>query len=636
MNVSTQAAAALGADRARYALMPLDAADVARWDELIAPYDSRGLFHRRVWLDYLAASRRIEVRFWAIREGTRTVGYFCGGILRRGPFRVLGSPLKSWGTNFMGPLLEPGVDQTALMRALGDLARREGLAMIELEHPDLSVPALAAAGYEPVTDYTYLVTLTPDTDAMWRSLHSTCRNRIRHAERAGLTVEDTDDPAVVEQYFDQYVALMRRKGVASPFPRAYARKLFTVLRKADSIFALRVRDRDGNVLAVGLFPHDDCAMYFWGGSSVPDGHPLCPNDFLHWQAMTLGARRGLKIYNMSGYGRFKRKFGGELMTVRRWHRSYWPLARWARKGYQHWFQTSVRVRGQLRRAAYRLRGGDPVATRAPWPLHTERAAFRLSDIWKAPLHDYPVRDEILFQYLPVTREMDALEIGPGSGITAFRMARYLRSLTLLDIAAGNLNNLKKALSGAPNIGFVCADICKPDVQAELGRQFDAIYAIEVFELLPDAEAALKNMSGLLRPGGRLLLQFPNYPPERSPGLTHFRTREEFDRLMRDAKFTTWEIYNVRLRPHARALYGYLHERPLRLYRRLRSNTSERPLIYDESWAHQHAHRLQRYRAVLNTAWIAMALAMRTRGDVFEHTLLGQDIFNQNLLVLARR
>jgi hypothetical protein len=149
MNVSTQAAAALGADRARYALVPLDAADVARWDELIAPYDSRGLFHRPVWLDYLAASRRIEVRFWAIREGTRTVGYFCGGILRRGPFRVLGSPLKSWGTNFMGPLLEPGVDQAALVRALGDLARREGLAMIELEHPDLSVPALAAAGYSP-------------------------------------------------------------------------------------------------------------------------------------------------------------------------------------------------------------------------------------------------------------------------------------------------------------------------------------------------------------------------------------------------------------------------------------------------------------------------------------------------------
>src|SRR5262249_54134823 len=159
-----------------------------------------------------------------------------------------------------------------------------------------------------------------------------------------------------------------------------------------------------------------------------------------------------------------------------------------------------------------------------------------------------------------------------------------------------LRNLQKALGHTSNIDFVCADICKPDVQGELGRQFDAIYAIEVFELLPDAEAALKNMSALLRPGGRLLLQFPNYPPERSPGLTHSPTGEECDRLMRESGFSNWEIYNVRLRPHARALYGYLHERPLRLYRRLRRNTSERPLIYDESWAHQHANRLQRYRA----------------------------------------
>jgi len=30
------------------------------------------------------------------------------------------------------------------------------------------------------------------------------------------------------------------------------------------------------------------------------------------------------------------------------------------------------------------------------------------------------------------------------------------------------------------------------------------------------------------------------------------------------------------------------------------------------------------------------LAMRSRGDVFGHALLGEDIFNQNLLVLARR
>ena len=49
--------------------------------------------------------------------------------------------------------------------------------------------------------------------------------------------------------------------------------------------------------------------------------------------MCLGLQRGLRCYDMSGYGRFKSKFGGELVTLRRWHKAYWRSARWARKGY---------------------------------------------------------------------------------------------------------------------------------------------------------------------------------------------------------------------------------------------------------------------------------------------------------------
>ena len=39
--------------------------------------------------------------------------------------------------------------------------------------------------------------------------------------------------------------------------------------------------------------------------------------------MCLGLQRGLRCYDMSGYGRFKSKFGGELVTLRRWHKAYW-------------------------------------------------------------------------------------------------------------------------------------------------------------------------------------------------------------------------------------------------------------------------------------------------------------------------
>ena len=215
-----------------YRLDTLTDAEVQGWDELIAECDNRTLFHRRAWLEYLAESRGVQIRHWAIRSGDSTMGYFCGGILRLGPFRVLGSPLKSWGTNVMGPLIEGDVDHHELLGALDSLAIAERFAMIELEHPALSKDSLEAAGFEPVRDWTYSVPLAPeDPQATWRALESTCRNRIRKAEKAGLRVEDTDDPAVADEFYDFYLDLMRRKGTVPPFSRRTARLLVSHLKK---------------------------------------------------------------------------------------------------------------------------------------------------------------------------------------------------------------------------------------------------------------------------------------------------------------------------------------------------------------------------------------------------------------------
>jgi SAM-dependent methyltransferase len=617
-------------------LEPLAPAEVARWDELIAAYHGRELFHRRLWLEYLAASRGVQIRHWAIRVGDHTAGYLCGGLLRIGPFRILGSPLKSWGTNVMGPLVDDTVDQAALLRAIDTLAQTERVAMTELEHPWLSGATLQAAGFERVRDWTYLVTLTPgDSERMWRALESTCRNRIRKAERAGLTVEDTSDPAVADEFYDFYAEMMRRKRVAPPFPRRTARLLFTHLKKADCLFALRVKDAQGRLLAVGLFPHDERIMYFWSGGSLEDGHPLCPNDYLHWTAMQLASSRGLQIYNMSGHGRFKRKFGGTLTEVARWHKCHWRAARWARKGYKLWFRSRSVLAGRLTPS----RPGSasaPHTTGPAGPVTRRRPPFRMSHIFAAPLHDFPIRDEILFEHLPFSRDMDVLEIGPGSGFTAFRVAPGVRSLTLVDIAAANIAQLRVTLRGIPNLAFVCADVCKPDLRGALDRTFDAIYALEVFELLPDPEACLQNLAALLRPGGRLLLQFPNYPPPLSPGMTHFSTRAELDRLLADAGFSSWTVSALKLRPYAGLLYTYLHERPIRAYRRRRRAVQDRPLIYDQSWAFQHGARLEPFKYALHFAWAVLAVTMRLGGSLFSQTSLGEDILNRNLLVSARR
>jgi hypothetical protein len=330
------------------ALRELGQDDAQHWDELLAPFPTRELFHRKAWLDYLAASRHVQILQWEVTEANRTVGYFCGGILRKGPFRILGSPLKGWTTNFMGPVINDDVDHTSVLRALDLLAAEEHLAMVEMEYRTASNEAMRRGGYEPVTSWTYQIQLDPgNPEQMLRRMDKSRRYGIRKAIKAGLTVEDASDPAVADEYYEQFTDVLRRKRQAPPYPLAYAQLLHKHLKKAGHLYALRVRDARGRLLATGLFPHDESTVYYWGGASVPEARQHYANDFLHWQAMCLAADQGLQLYDLSGWGRFKKEFGGRFVTLNRWHKCYSHSAQLARKTYELYFKKRNRMRGWL-------------------------------------------------------------------------------------------------------------------------------------------------------------------------------------------------------------------------------------------------------------------------------------------------
>ena len=287
-----------------------------------------------------------------------------------------------------------------------------------------------------------------------------------------------------------------------------------------------------------------------------------------------------------------------------------------------------------------------VASRTETPSRSGRAVSRVtirkplsrfSDIWKAALHDFPIRDEILYQYLPLSSDMDVLEIGPGSGFTALRLARQVRCLTLVDIAAENITQLRESLGRVPNVKLLHADVCSPSLPETVGEQFDVIFGLEVFEYLAEPGVCLKNLAALLRKGGTLVLEFPNYPPPKSPGITHFKRREELNKLLHTAGFESWNVFALKLRPHARMVFRYLHEHPLRVFRFLLGrNAQGRAMTYDQTWAFRHQKSLERQRYILHAAWALLSAAMRLGGDCFRRTILGIEILNHDLLVVARR
>ncbi len=264
-----------------------------------------------------------------------------------------------------------------------------------------------------------------------------------------------------------------------------------------------------------------------------------------------------------------------------------------------------------------------------------RPSLRWSDVRHAPLHDFPIRDEILRQYLPLTHESDVLEIGPGCGATAFWMVRQVRRLALVDVAAGSLAELRERFQSLPNVRCVHWDLSRPGLSETLGEEFDAAFGLDMFEYVVDPAACLRNLAAVLRPGGVLLLSFPNLPPPQGDGVTYFSQVEDLERLLGRAGFRRWEVFAVRLRTAPAVTYRVLHEWPLAVFRKWRrKGQSAQPQVYDSTWAFQQRKRMARYRVPLNLFWAALGTAMRLTGDIFIPEPLRGQALGRQLVVRA--
>lgn len=307
----------------------------ADWDAAIQSYATKTLFHESAWLDHvLDIHPEGRIDYYEITDGGRRVGLHCGLRITRMLIPIHGSPLGGTGTNFMGPLVDDDVDQRALVRGLERLFGPRHFLHLELSNPALRREVLTDAGFQVEEGVTHLCPLPADLDAAFATLRSEARNRVRKAEKEGVVVERADDPAVVEHFYEQFGEVYGKQGMVRPFGVERPRSLFARLNPAGRLLPLWAR-RDGEVLAAGLFPHDDRCIYFWGAASWLRVQKLCPNEALHWGVIKFAVEQGIPLYNMcGGASQFKNKFGGEDVPYLTFHKSGLPGLQRARRWYR--------------------------------------------------------------------------------------------------------------------------------------------------------------------------------------------------------------------------------------------------------------------------------------------------------------
>lgn len=180
---------------------------------------------------------------------------------------------------------------------------------------------------------TLLVDLTPPLEALWASFRSNTRNRVRLAEKRGVTVRvaGPDEVPIFARLFEETNQRHARR--LGRVDQVFLAAKHFGERDAMRLFLAR---GDGEDLAgIVVFPFGKTATYLWGASSAhEDARKLNPNQLLHWVAMQWARERGCEVYDLYGIPdfdeatleaqyatrsdgwwnlyRFKRGFGGRV------------------------------------------------------------------------------------------------------------------------------------------------------------------------------------------------------------------------------------------------------------------------------------------------------------------------------------
>lgn len=324
-------------------LEPIHEIDADVWDQEIAGYASKLLFHQSAWLKFLEETQQGQVVRFRILNGSTVAGYFAGLLIMKGFFKILGSPLIGWKTDHMGPIVNQGFDLASFLPALDDACRAMGVHLVQLAHPWLNPDLMNRHGYDMDGWMVFVVPLTRDEESMWRAVTGKCRNRVRKGLQNCLRVEAWDGPGFVEEYYSQFIEVFSRQGTHPYYSMEMVQSLVRNLWP-DNLLCLRVKLEE-KTIATGIFVHDDHHVYSFGSASRTEYLKYYPNELLFWTVMKhFGAEGKLDFCIGGNYrvpasgGKFKEKFNGRQQAVFRHTKCYSLLARVGRRFHTYRYQ----------------------------------------------------------------------------------------------------------------------------------------------------------------------------------------------------------------------------------------------------------------------------------------------------------
>lgn len=316
--------------------------------------NNRSPFHHPAWFDCVSRGIKFEIFVIGIFKGQDLVAALPGFLTRRGPMRLVGSPLPGAMTSYLGPVGMLDFQNKEKLEELiseFDLFVRKQLSAsffrITMRDASQHYPMDLTSNWEQERPRSYRLDLTPGEDELWMGVKSDCRRNIKRAKREQIEIVPLLDAGMFYYFLEQ---TLMRHGTTSWHKERFFQLLLSELVPRELLWAWGAKFK-GETIAAGLFFHDEHEMHFLSGASLPKYGNLPTSYLLHWHAIVTATQAGLKIYNseasrIPSIDRFKESFRPNL---ERRHTLIWApnYARIAKKVYVYSSSTLRSLRSKL-------------------------------------------------------------------------------------------------------------------------------------------------------------------------------------------------------------------------------------------------------------------------------------------------
>lgn len=298
--------------------------DRDQWEHFVLSRPEANFLQSWNWGEFHQALGKTVFRLGILRGDELVAGALCvKEKAKRGTYlTIAGGPLADWQNT---------TELEFVIKQVSELAKREHCIFVRIRPQEIETPALQKQvhqlGFHPspmhlTADLTLQLDLRKTEAELLAEMRKNTRYDVRRAEKLGIVVKTSSDPADISTFYDYQVALAQKHNFV-PFSYEFLYQQFKTFVKDHHVLLFHAYQGEVLLASAFIILYNKEAVYHYG-ISTPANDKLPGAYACQWAAIQWAKSQGALKYNFwgiappdlpshrfAGVSLFKRGFGGQ-------------------------------------------------------------------------------------------------------------------------------------------------------------------------------------------------------------------------------------------------------------------------------------------------------------------------------------